>query len=532
MNPFARSTAPSIHPTSWLLGVAALVASSSAAALTIQSLKAHSATGQALRAELLLNDVQVTDLPQLRVSIGREQAYRDAKLNRPAVLDQARIQFSGGSNHQAHYLITTEAPVHEDALTLLIEVNSPLGRLHHTFTLKLDTKSSPRESSQTPVTVVRGDTLSELMIAHRYGVGTMAQRLIATQRANPKAFIRDNVHLVRAGAQLRLPSREAILAIDPQEAQRLIHAQLLDFEAYRRGLAQQARAVSTRQDERKGTVEQALKGETKAPSGDRLSLSGASTTTPNTRADAIGNASNQPAVPASKNGAVPDMADGSGVKPSAGQTDAQLADQKNLEQAHSRQQELTTNIQALKDVATMAGSANSNSNDNSAAPAIPAASAPTSSAAEPAWITTMKRQAWLLPAVGIALVLLALWVWLRRSSAPKPTEAAALHQAEQVVQPAADPVEPEAEHSPAEASTPMAEPPSLSALLPDVDLELPDLGDDLAKIPPVSEASMLEQAKAKMRNGDLEGARALAEEALTSADPMIQDNAKAFLERL
>jgi Tfp pilus assembly protein FimV len=68
---------------------------------------------------------------------------------------------------------------------------------------------------------------------------------------------------------------------------------------------------------------------------------------------------------------------------------------------------------------------------------------------------------------------------------------------------------------------------TLDKLIPDIDLELPPLD-----MPEVDGERLLEEAKAALRAGDSEKARALALEALESRDPLIQSNAKALLERI
>jgi pilus assembly protein FimV len=85
--------------------------------------------------------------------------------------------------------------------------------------------------------VKKGDTLGRIALQYKPEGVTFNQMLIALQRANEDAFIRNNVNLVRAGKILNIPERDAIVAIEPDDAKRLIGAQMADFAEYRSRMA-------------------------------------------------------------------------------------------------------------------------------------------------------------------------------------------------------------------------------------------------------------------------------------------------------
>jgi len=88
--------------------------------------------------------------------------------------------------------------------------------------------------------VKKGDTLSEIAVRHFVAGVTLNQMLIALYRENEDAFIRNNVNLVRAGKILNIPSREAIAAVDPEEAKQLVVSHMEEFGRYRSQLAEAA----------------------------------------------------------------------------------------------------------------------------------------------------------------------------------------------------------------------------------------------------------------------------------------------------
>jgi pilus assembly protein FimV len=85
--------------------------------------------------------------------------------------------------------------------------------------------------------VKRGDTLGEIARANLpQGVG-LNQMMIALYRANPDAFLRENINLVRAGRTLNMPSAEELSGVSAAEANQLVQAHRAEWEDYRSRLA-------------------------------------------------------------------------------------------------------------------------------------------------------------------------------------------------------------------------------------------------------------------------------------------------------
>ena len=61
--------------------------------------------------------------------------------------------------------------------------------------------------------------------------------LVALFRANPQAFIGNNMNRLKAGVVLSVPTAETAQAVAPAEARQIITAQSADFGAYRQRLA-------------------------------------------------------------------------------------------------------------------------------------------------------------------------------------------------------------------------------------------------------------------------------------------------------
>jgi len=73
----------------------------------------------------------------------------------------------------------------------------------------------------------------------------MNQMMLALQRANPEAFIDDNINLLRRGAVLRIPSRDEITSLSAAEAAVLVREQAMAWQSRRQPVPQPAEAVAS-----------------------------------------------------------------------------------------------------------------------------------------------------------------------------------------------------------------------------------------------------------------------------------------------
>ena len=98
---------------------------------------------------------------------------------------------------------------------------------------------APSTASGGSYTVKSGDTLGKIANQNR-SAASLDQMLVALFRANPEAFINKNMNLLRAGAQLSIPTDAEAAAVSAPDARREVVAQSADFAAYRSRLAQAA----------------------------------------------------------------------------------------------------------------------------------------------------------------------------------------------------------------------------------------------------------------------------------------------------
>lgn len=263
-SPRARLTAGVV-----LLGASLL--SGRALALTLGEPRVLSQSASQWVIEVPLGDAGRTRPDQIQARLAPRPAWLAAGLTH---VDPQTVRI-GASPETGAVRIELNAP--GGFVDLLIELQWPRGRLQRELGLLLDASSAervPRVSVPKQVWVQAGDTASQVVAAYLDASGSMAQGLSALQQRNPDAFVGGNVNRLRAGAVLKLPSRDAILAIDPQQASEQLAQQIEEFAQYRAEIAAQSETpgASDAAQVATGKVQPAQRDKAETP-GDRLTLS-------------------------------------------------------------------------------------------------------------------------------------------------------------------------------------------------------------------------------------------------------------------
>ena len=96
-----------------------------------------------------------------------------------------------------------------------------------------------RESRSEYGPVKRGESLSAIASQLEIRQSTsLEQTMLALLRANPDAFLDDDIHRLRRGAVLRVPSRAEVAAIDADEASQVVRQQMQQWRQARRAVRQ------------------------------------------------------------------------------------------------------------------------------------------------------------------------------------------------------------------------------------------------------------------------------------------------------
>lgn len=333
------------------------------------------------------------------------------------------------------------------------------------------------DKSERTLTVVRGDTAGELAARHKSSQVSLDQMLLALLRANPDAFVNNNVNRLKAGAVLKLPTEPEAQQTTTAEARQTIQAQALDFAKYRANLASAAPSTELPKASRsvEGRVQGVAKDGTAQPNQDKLTLSKA-------------------------NSAAAKEAD-------------QVATQKQVEQDTKDTQNASQTVADLNVLAQAAS--------GMAAPGVQVSAPPEKAAGSV--IDDLIAHPWTPYAAGTLVALLALLGWAR--SRQRAHQDAAENEYASTRPPEASPPSPfnfDLELEPQAKDAP----PQVRSAAPPLDASQPDFSD----APPPSDYEVrLNLAEELWDMGQQNTARALADEVVREATGEIQLKAQRWL---
>lgn len=383
----------------------------SAQALTLNRPVVQSKQGEALRAEIDISEITITEQVEFQASLASQEIYKAAKIELPTNNGspvEIQVQLLRRDNGRPYLKVTSKQPINGNSLDLLIDLRWATGRLLRDISVSLDDSGSGKKvspplmpgspgavSNEPPlmpvakptagtataatgqITVQRGDTASELTAGKTPDGVSLEQMLVALLRSNPDAFVDSNVNRMKAGALLTLPTEQEAKAISRDEARREIQIQTKDFEAYRAELAARAPggAVPKVAKDASGKLDAKIQNKNAKANQDKLTL----------------------AKPGSKDAAAD-----------------KIAQQREAEDVASRAAELSRNIAELGKIAaaTVSGAASPASDTASAAGVLPVDVPASAAEANGEWLNELRDNT--LTPVGAGslialLVLVALW---------------------------------------------------------------------------------------------------------------------------
>lgn len=225
----------------------------------------YSGLGQPLRAEIPVS-ATTSELDSLSARVGSPEAFRQANVAYSPSAAAVRVSVDRRGSRPVLRL-STDRPLNEPFVELVLELDWAAGRLVRNFTFLLDPvdlvrpapvaarvdtpAAAPAARATAPAQVPtragagdatryavrRGDTLHRIASAHQHPGASLDQMLVAIADANRNAFDGGNMNRLRAGSVLDIPAAERVRTLDGAAARREVLAQAADFEAYRRRLA-------------------------------------------------------------------------------------------------------------------------------------------------------------------------------------------------------------------------------------------------------------------------------------------------------
>jgi pilus assembly protein FimV len=373
-------------------------------ALSLGRLTVQSGLGEPLRAEIDIPGITAEEAASLKAGPALPDAFVAAGLDYNPAISSLQASLQRRADGRAYLRLTSSRTVNEPFIDLILEATWSQGRIVRDYTLLLDPPAlrkapsaptlaqsntppvvtslpaktapanatsdapktlapataakptTPRPAAAAPqatdstneVIVKRGDTAGKIANNLRPAGVSLDQMLVALQRANPDAFINDNLNRIKAGAVLSVPSSEAAQSVSAAEASKLVFAQSKDFNEFRRNLAASAPDAAVASADRKasGTIEAKVEDKKPtSPAPDKLTLS---------------------------KGSVHSKTD-----------DAKLAKEREAQDAAARAAEMAKNISDLSKVGAAAAPSAASSAPTPPAVTVPVAALPSPTASEP-----------------------------------------------------------------------------------------------------------------------------------------------------
>ena len=226
-----------------------LLIPSLASALGLGRLQLNSALNEPFDARIRLLSPTAAELDSLEVGLADSVAFARVNMDRPVVLGRLRFRLDRAERGADTIHITSAEPIREPFLRFLIEINWSNGRLFREYTVLLDpplydpakrtTELSPATTRAAPPrpepraaasgdpdsdrTYYSGgdygpiratDTLWSIANATRPSAEiSVNQMMLALLRANPDAFITQNINGLKSGHILRMPTESELDAV-------------------------------------------------------------------------------------------------------------------------------------------------------------------------------------------------------------------------------------------------------------------------------------------------------------------------------
>jgi len=234
-------------------------------ALGLGDVVVNSALNQPLDGKIELLSPSPDDLDSLKIGLADSNAFAKAGIDRPFSLSKLKFNLRRSVDDGDDYIsISTQAAIQEPFLNFLIEATWANGRILREYTILLDppsydfrtrmentvnteevavstiqdsTTEYTSEQSKTPSQItnyvggnygptVRADTLSEIAYKTRPDKSiSLDQMMMAIYRANPEAFINQNINGLKGGYVLDIPDEAAIYELTAAEARRKVRSQ-------------------------------------------------------------------------------------------------------------------------------------------------------------------------------------------------------------------------------------------------------------------------------------------------------------------
>ena len=233
-----------------LLAAACVLVPGLGLAAELGRLTLQSGVGEPLRAEIEVLAVRPGEAGTLSARIPPADVFWRANLEPSPVLDRLRVAVERRPGNRHVIVLRSSEALDEPFIQVLVELASSAGSVVREYPFLLE---EPRGRGQRAIAtppppeaappaervpaheaparpegdghlVKPGDTLAAIAQALRLDGATLDQAIVAIYQANEQAFLDANLNRLRVGWTLVIPAVDAMRAIDPAEARRMVLA--------------------------------------------------------------------------------------------------------------------------------------------------------------------------------------------------------------------------------------------------------------------------------------------------------------------
>ncbi len=249
---------------SGLVFAALLVVPLAAPAAGLGRLAVMSRTGEPLNTEIDIVSVQGNEGESLTARVAPADVYRSAHVAPVPPVEALRAVVERKADGRPVVKVTSTDPIDKPLVNLLVELSwaggAPIVRQYSFLLDTLDRKppsvafppaaggadaAAPKPAEAAPpaltppadaaraaavpqpggtYTVQPGDSLLKIAQATKYDGVTFAQTVVAIHRANEDAFIGGDMSRLKSGRTLTIPDRDAVAAVNAEEARQTLAA--------------------------------------------------------------------------------------------------------------------------------------------------------------------------------------------------------------------------------------------------------------------------------------------------------------------
>ncbi|HDK37998.1 MAG TPA: hypothetical protein ENG92_03165, partial [Thiolapillus brandeum] len=217
-------------------------------ALGVGDMTTYSALNEKFKADIELVSVEKGTLDTIKVSLAPAEVFSRVGLERGFLLTRLKFEPMRLKNGKTIVRVSSNTPIKEPFLDFFVRVDWPNGQLIREYTALLDppvvtkrrapkVKAATQQRDQataSPASAVPGmsqarteseygpvqsnETLWEIADNLRPSGVSIHQMMMALYKANPDAFLRNNINLLKKGRVLQVPSVDEISSVGRKQA--------------------------------------------------------------------------------------------------------------------------------------------------------------------------------------------------------------------------------------------------------------------------------------------------------------------------